>query len=282
MESSSNPDNTTELPEVTPAGVEHDPAAPAPGDPIGDDLISSDLAPKLTIEDAEPEPAAAPDLAAVEPPVPPAPAPALDLDLPSLELPHDYTENVAKAAYGQPEPQQAPPAATYQNPYAVPEPPAQPQFGQPQFGQPQYGQQPYGQPQFGQPPQYSQQPQYGQQLAYAGDRLSPADENTWSSAAHWSAILASFVGLGFLGPLLVLLIQGPKSARVRANAVESLNFEITFIIAMIVSVLLIFVLVGIATTILLPLAWLILRILAAVQTSGGQDYRYPLNIRLVK
>ena len=51
---------------------------------------------------------------------------------------------------------------------------------------------------------------------------------------------------------------------------------------MIVSVLLIFVLVGIVTTILIPLAWLILRILAAVQTSSGQDYRYPVNIRLVK
>ncbi|MCC6498303.1 MAG: DUF4870 domain-containing protein, partial [Propionibacteriaceae bacterium] len=141
--------------------------------------------------------------------------------------------------------------------------------------QPQYGQQ---QPQYGQ-----QQPQYGQQLAYpASDHLGAADESTWSSAAHWSAILASFVGLGFLGPLLVLLIQGPKSARVRANAVESLNFEITFIIAMVISVILIFLLIGIVTTILIPLAWLILRILAAVQTSGGQDYRYPVNIRLVK
>ncbi len=36
------------------------------------------------------------------------------------------------------------------------------------------------------------------------------------------------------------------------------------------------------TTILIPLAWLILRIVAAVQTSTGQDYRYPVNIRLVK
>ena len=39
----------------------------------------------------------------------------------------------------------------------------------------------------------------------------------WSGAAHWSAILASFVGLGFLGPLIVLLTQGTKSPRVVKN-----------------------------------------------------------------
>ncbi len=287
MEPSSNPEEPTELADVQPEPVAAEvvPEQPAT-EPIGDDvLISGELAPKLTIEDAEPDVPDAPDLAAVEPPAPaaPAPAPAPSLDLPSLELPHggDYTENVARSAYAQPEPQQAPPAAAYQTPYAVPEPAAQPPYGQPpQYGQPQYGQQQYGQPQqqYGQP----QQQQYGQQLVYPGSQLNATDESTWSSAAHWSAILASFVGLGFLGPLLVLLVQGPKSARVRANAVESLNFEITFIIAMVVSVLAILLLVGIVTTILLPLAWLILRILAAVRTSAGEDYRYPVNIRLVK
>ena len=79
-----------------------------------------------------------------------------------------------------------------------------------------------------------------------------------------------------------MLIQGPKSARVRANAVESLNFEITYVIGMVLSVVLMLVLVGFVTIILFPLLWLILRIVASVQTANGQDYRYPVNIRLVK
>jgi hypothetical protein len=250
------------------------PAQPAAEEPITDDLISHELAPKLTVEDAEPPVPVAPDLDAVQPVFPSTSGTATNLDLPSLELPHP--------AY--PEPQQVPPAAAYQTPgqaygqtpYAVPEPPAPPAYGQ-QFSQPAYAPQQAQAPAPGYAPSYS-----GQQLAYPVSELSAADENVWSGAAHWSAILASFVGLGFLGPLIVLLTQGTKSPRVRANAVESLNFEITFIIAMIVSVLLIFIVIGIVTTILIPLAWLILRILASVQASSGQDYRYPVNIRLVK
>ena len=278
-----------ETPAVETPAVET-PAQPAAEEPITDDLISHELAPKLTVEDAEPLVPVAPDLDAVQPDFPSTSGTATNLDLPSLELPHP--------AY--PEPQQVPPAAAYQSPgeaygqtpyavpqpgavpaygqtpYAVPEPPAAPAYGQ-QFSQPGYA------PQQGQVPSPGYAPSYsGQQLAYPVSELSAADENVWSGAAHWSAILASFVGLGFLGPLIVLLTQGTKSPRVRANAVESLNFEITFIIAMIVSVLLIFIVVGIVTTILIPLAWLILRILASVQASSGQDYRYPVNIRLVK
>jgi uncharacterized Tic20 family protein len=269
-------------------------AQPAAEEPITDDLISHELAQKLTVGDAEPPVPVAPDLDAVQPDLPSTSGTATNLDLPSLELPHP--------AY--PEPQQVPPAAAYQSPgqaygqtpYAVPEPPAPPAYGQ-QYSQPGYAPQPQQgyapdpqqsyapDPQQGYAPQPQQgyAPSYGgQQLAYPGSQLSGADENMWSGAAHWSAILASFVGLGFLGPLIVLLTQGTKSPRVRANAVESLNFEITFIIAMIASILLIFIVVGIVTTILIPLAWLILRILASVQTSSGQDYRYPVNIRLVK
>lgn len=101
-------------------------------------------------------------------------------------------------------------------------------------------------------------------------------------AAHWSALVGTVIGLGFLGPLLVMLIKGPESPRVRAAAVESLNFEITYIIAMIVSLVATIVLVGFVTLFLLPLAWLVLRIVATVAASKGEDYRYPATIRLVK
>ncbi|HEY3337461.1 MAG TPA: DUF4870 domain-containing protein [Propionicimonas sp.] len=244
------------------------------------DLISRELEQKLTVDDAEPPVPVAPDLDAVEPSGSTS-GTATNLDLPSIELPHP--------AY--PEPQQVPPAAAYQTPgqaygqttpYAVPEPPPAPAYGQ-QYSQPGYAPQQGYTPQPGYTPQGGYTPSYsGQQLAYPTGELSASDEATWASAAHWSAILASFVGLGFLGPLIVMLTQGTKSARVRANAVESLNFEITFIIAMVVSLLLMLLIIGFITTPLLGIAWLVLRIIASIQTSNGQDYRYPVNIRLVK
>ena len=97
------------------------------------------------------------------------------------------------------------------------------------FGGPPAGQQPpgqYGQPgqhgQPGRPYHYDQPSQYG-----AGPTQ---DELTWGSAAHWSALVAAFVALAFLGPLIVMLTKGNESAYVRRQAVESLNFQLSILI----------------------------------------------------
>lgn len=128
--------------------------------------------------------------------------------------------------------------------------------------------------------------QYGYGQAPVGatppGQLSPQDERTWGMLAHLSALLASFVALAFLGPLLVMLIQGPKSAFVRRQAVEALNFQITLYIALFISFLLLFVLVGFILLPAVGLAWLVLTIMAAVAANRGEDYRYPVNLRLVK
>lgn len=134
-------------------------------------------------------------------------------------------------------------------------------------------------PAYGQPPQ----PGYGQpvyqQAPPAG--LSPADERTWGAAAHWSSYVASLVGLSFLGPLVVMLTQGNKSAFVRQHAVESLNFQLSLLIYAIVSGVLILVLVGIFLLIAVGLMWLVFPILATIKASAGEPYRYPLTIRMV-
>lgn len=113
-------------------------------------------------------------------------------------------------------------------------------------------------------------------------QLSPQEERTWGMLAHLSAIVAAVVFLAFLGPLLVMLIQGPKSPFVRRQAVEALNFQITTYVAAIVSAILIVVFIGILLLPLVGIAWLVLTILASVAANRGEDYRYPVNLRLVK
>lgn len=256
----------------------------------------------LDLGDAAPEAVQAADLSAVEAKPSTEPAPATNLDLPSLELPHPvppaapmpsapaaaaggaypmapsdtgYAEDLARRSYGEPAAEPTPPAgAPYAaSPYAS-APGASAPYAEPQYAQPQFGGQPgYDQAAFG-------QQQYGQLVPAA--QLSAADENTWATAAHWSTLVASLISLPFLGPLLVLLIQGPKSPRVRANAVESLNFDLTMLIGMLISFVLMVVLIGFITAPIIAVLWLVLKIVAAVQTSGGRDYRYPLTIRMVK
>lgn len=99
----------------------------------------------------------------------------------------------------------------------------------------------------------------------------------WVPAAHWVALLTTW-----LGPFVILLTVGERSARVREHAQESLNFEITFWLLMLVAALGTFVLIGYVFLVLLPILWLVLRVMAALDAAAGKRVRYPLTLRLVR
>jgi uncharacterized Tic20 family protein len=155
-------------------------------------------------------------------------------------------------------------------------PPPGPGYPQPGgYAPPQGYPPPGGQP----PPQWQGQPG---QVAPGGSRLSPSDERTWAGAAHWSAIVAMVVAMAFLGPLIVLLVKGNDSPYVRRQAVESLNFQLTILIAGLVSFVLVFAAIGLLLLPLVGVAWLVFTIIGAVKASAGEDYRYPFAIRMVR
>ena len=171
--------------------------------------------------------------------------------------------------------------------------------GQPPAGPPPYGDQPppAGPPPYGDqpppagPPSYGGQPQYPPpgQAPYGGAPrpgvvpLAPDQERTWGLLAHLSAFAGSLVGgLTPLGPLVVMLSMGERSAFVRRHAVEALNFNISFLIYGLGSFLLVFVLIGFVLLPLLVVAWVVLVIVAGVKANQGEDYRYPLTIRMVR
>ena len=156
-----------------------------------------------------------------------------------------------------------------------------PQQGPPQGWQQQGPPQGWQQPQGGYPPPQQWQGHAGPP-GHGGSRLTPADERTWGGAAHWSALIASLVVLAFLGPLLVLLVKGNDSPFVRRQAVESLNFQLTILVAALVSFALVFVVVGFLLLPLVGLAWLVFTIIGAVKASSGEDYRYPFSLRMVR
>ena len=107
------------------------------------------------------------------------------------------------------------------------------------------------------------------------------DELTWGGAAHWSSLVASVVALSFLGPLIVMLTKGNESPYVRRQAVESLNFQLSILIYGAVSFALCFVLIGFVLLPIVGLTWLICTIIGSIRSSRGEDYRYPVTIRMV-
>ena len=108
--------------------------------------------------------------------------------------------------------------------------------------------------------------------------ISPSsDEKTMAILSHILAIFTSFIG-----PLIIYLIKKDESSYVAEHAKESLNFQITMAISYIVSVILIFVLIGILLIWLLSIANLVLVIIATIKASENKMYRYPFNLRLIK
>lgn len=108
--------------------------------------------------------------------------------------------------------------------------------------------------------------------------------NVWAMLCHLSA-LASLVGIPFgniVGPLVVWLIKKKELPIVDDQGKESLNFQITLAIAILVCIPLVFVIVGIFLMIAVSIYGLVMVILASIQAYKGKLYRYPIKIRFIK
>jgi uncharacterized Tic20 family protein len=114
-----------------------------------------------------------------------------------------------------------------------------------------------------------------------GPPLSPDQERLWGMLAHLLSFVAAYLALGFVAPLVVLLVFGPRSAYVRANAVESLNFNLSWLLYAIVAGILLIVGIGLLILIALGIAYVVLVIMASVRANNGQFFRYPLTIRFI-
>ena len=97
--------------------------------------------------------------------------------------------------------------------------------------------------------------------------------------------LAGLTGIPFanvLGPLILWLIKRNESPSVDAHGKESLNFQISMTIWLLLCVPLMFVFVGFVVAAVLVVLAIVWVVLAALEASKGGFYRYPLTIRFFK
>lgn len=132
-------------------------------------------------------------------------------------------------------------------------------------------------------------------------------ERQWAAMAHLAALLLAFctswiAGIaGVLGAGLVYLLKRDGSAFVAAHAREAMNFNLSMFIYACVATVIGILLVGatlltlglgviltlpaglllLAVYALLALMWLVCSIVAIARAWGGEDYRYPLTLRLI-
>lgn len=87
---------------------------------------------------------------------------------------------------------------------------------------------------------------------------------------------------GFIGPLIIWLLKKEQSQFINDQGKESLNWIITVILVIVVSIPLMFILIGFITYFGILIAHLVLTIIAAIKANKGVAYRYPFALRLLK
>jgi len=88
--------------------------------------------------------------------------------------------------------------------------------------------------------------------------------------------------LGFLGPLVIWLIKKDESATVSQHGKEALNFQLSILIYSVGAWLTAFILIGFLLMPAVAIFNLVMIIIAAIKTSNGEDFKYPLCLRLIK
>ena len=108
----------------------------------------------------------------------------------------------------------------------------------------------------------------------------PSEEKGWAALSHLSAF-GMFLGVpSLVGPFLVWLFKRDEPY-VSEQAKEALNFNISFMIYGLIAGLSIIVLVGLILLPAVAITWFVLVIRAAIRTSAGEYYRYPMTMRFV-
>lgn len=114
--------------------------------------------------------------------------------------------------------------------------------------------------------------------------ISATEERHIGTIAHIVPMIAMVLSagtLGFVGSLVIYLIYRDKGPFVRQHAVNSLNVQLTMLVALIVSVPLMLVLVGFVT---FPLAFVVAfvyHVIGAVKANNGEWWNPPAIFRFV-
>lgn len=86
----------------------------------------------------------------------------------------------------------------------------------------------------------------------------------------------------FIAPLIIWLLKKDEDSYIEDHAKESLNFQITFFIFILVAWLSIFIMIGALLFPAVIITYIVFAIIASIKAYKGEPYRIPLCIRFIK
>jgi uncharacterized Tic20 family protein len=110
-----------------------------------------------------------------------------------------------------------------------------------------------------------------------------ADAKNFAMLCHLISLLGPVTGVGhIIGPLVVWLWKRDEHPFIDEHGKESLNFQISMSIYILITFALWCFLIGIPLTLLLGVADIVLAIIAGLKAANGEMYRYPMTFRFLK
>jgi uncharacterized Tic20 family protein len=112
---------------------------------------------------------------------------------------------------------------------------------------------------------------------------TPTADNSLAVVMHILGLAGFVFPFGnIVAPLILWLVKRSTSPLLDRTGKEVLNFQISFTIYAAIAGILCFVLVGFLILPAIAILWLVLIIIAAIKTGNGEEYRYPLTIRMLQ
>jgi len=108
-------------------------------------------------------------------------------------------------------------------------------------------------------------------------------ERDWAMLCHLAAFIGYFFPFGgIIGPLICWVSRKDQSEWVNINGRSSMNFQLSMLLYMIMTIPLCFILIGIPILIFLAVFRLVCIVIAAIKASKGEVFKYPLSIPFIQ
>jgi uncharacterized Tic20 family protein len=119
--------------------------------------------------------------------------------------------------------------------------------------------------------------------APSGPSAPTPEERQWAMLCHVSAMLmyVTVIG-GLLAPFVIWLLKRDQMPFVADQGKETINFQITVLLGLAASMVLMLVLVGFVLFWALLAFHFVVTIVAAVKVTEGVTYRYPFCWRILR
>jgi len=113
------------------------------------------------------------------------------------------------------------------------------------------------------------------------------DACTWAMFCHLAGLGGLLVWIvpvigGIICPLILWQLKKGDDPFIDEQGKESVNFQISMLLYWIIAWPLCFACIGIVLVPLIPIADVVLVLIASIKAGNGRAYRYPLTIRFIK